>query len=388
MAPGGALVAYESELGPVVGQAAGSWFSRLRQALARDAGFYVVIGVYFAGAEFVSALLGWRYLHPVVASYLGVSLATAVVALCAMAAYHALRPQKTYTTRLERALAVLRAAFAPQPFAGLLLFNAFAAFMGAFTSVKTMMPLVAPFWSDNELADLDRALFLGQDPWRLLHNFMGHPDITRAVEFLYGPVWMVLMVSAPFFFCMHLRSPDLRRRFLTAFLFAWIINGTVVAGLTMSAGPAFYGLVTGDGHRFGELVAYLQFNRSNPLSAAWGQHLLWSNYVRQGAYFGAGISAFPSLHVTMSVLFTLAAWRLNRKLGAVMTVFAAAIVLGSVHLGWHYAADGIFGAASMLIIWWAAGLGKAARQAPPVAVAEATAPAGRRAIAAVDRDAA
>jgi hypothetical protein len=39
-----------------------------------------------------------------------------------------------------------------------------------------------------------------------------------------------------------------------------------------------------------------------------------------------------------------------------MTVYALIVMIGSVHLGWHYAVDGYLGAAGMLVLWW--GLGK------------------------------
>lgn len=367
------MVAFEGDLGAAaLTREEGSWFARVRRALSRDLAFYAVIAVYFAGAEVVSLALGWRYLHPMVASYLGVAAAFTLAAVCAMATGHFFhRSVRNVPAPHLRALHVVRATLAPERFAGLLLFSALAAFMGAFTSVKTMLPLVAPFWSDTALSNLDRLIFLGQDPWRLLHPILGNHHITRAIEFLYGPAWMLLMVGAPFFVCVHLKNEDLRRRFLAAYLLAWIVNGTIAACLTMSAGPAFYGAVTGDPHRFGGLVSYLQFDRMNPLSAAWGQQLLWTNYQRHGSYFGAGISAFPSLHVTMAVLFALFGWNLHRRLGYGLMAFAGTILLGSIHLGWHYAVDGAFAIASTCGMWKLSGVRRTGR-APADVSAQST----------------
>jgi hypothetical protein len=56
-----------------------------------------------------------------------------------------------------------------------------------------------------------------------------------------------------------------------------------------------------------------------------------------------------------AVLFALVGWRTSRTLGIVLTAYAAAILIGSVHLGWHYAIDGYFGAALVITLWWAAG---------------------------------
>ena len=56
-----------------------------------------------------------------------------------------------------------------------------------------------------------------------------------------------------------------------------------------------------------------------------------------------GIAAFPSLHVGMIVLFTLAL----RRYGPVfwcLAVYSLIVQIGSVALGWHYAIDGYAGA--------------------------------------------
>ncbi|HET9396791.1 MAG TPA: hypothetical protein VFO36_12100 [Nitrospiraceae bacterium] len=39
-----------------------------------------------------------------------------------------------------------------------------------------------------------------------------------------------------------------------------------------------------------------------------------------------------------------------------MTLYAIAIMIGSVHLGWHYAIDGYAGAIGSILIWWMVGL--------------------------------
>ena len=36
-------------------------------------------------------------------------------------------------------------------------------------------------------------------------------------------------------------------------------------------------------------------------------------------------------------------WRINKWLGAALTLFTGLIVIGSVALGWHYAVDAIAG---------------------------------------------
>jgi membrane-associated phospholipid phosphatase len=67
--------------------------------------------------------------------------------------------------------------------------------------------------------------------------------------------------------------------------------------------------------------------------------------------FASGISAMPSMHVAMATLFAIAGFRRSRLLGGIFTVYALTIWVASVHLGWHYALDGVVGAAMMGALW-------------------------------------
>ena len=61
------------------------------------------------------------------------------------------------------------------------------------------------------------------------------------------------------------------------------------------------------------------------------------------------------MHVAASVLRTRIAFVHGRWLGWISVVATALIFVGSIHLGWHYAVDGIAGAAIALAAWWVAG---------------------------------
>jgi hypothetical protein len=59
--------------------------------------------------------------------------------------------------------------------------------------------------------------------------------------------------------------------------------------------------------------------------------------------------------VAIAVLFALAGWQASRAAGLALTAYALVVLIGSVHLGWHYAVDGYFAAAATVVIWIACG---------------------------------
>ena len=63
----------------------------------------------------------------------------------------------------------------------------------------------------------------------------------------------------------------------------------------------------------------------------------------------------PSMHVALTTLFALVCWGTKRWIGILMSFYALIILIGSVHLAWHYAIDGYAGALGMIAIWWVVG---------------------------------
>ena len=74
-------------------------------------------------------------------------------------------------------------------------------------------------------------------------------------------------------------------------------------------------------------------------------------HTRGEAGFFGGISAMPSMHITLAFLLVFAAWHMNRLLGVGVTIYALIIWFGSVHLAWHYFVDGLVGLIALCVIW-------------------------------------
>lgn len=228
------------------------------------------------------------------------------------------------------------------------LFLCFAVFVSVFTSLKTIIPVVHPFSWDVRLAELDRLLHGGMDPWQRLQPLLGYPVVTAALNLVYN-LWFFTMFSILYWQLFTVSRPRLRLTFFYAFFLTWILNGTVLAMIFSSAGPCFYRVLTGSDY-YEPLMSYLRHAAESwPVYAVETQNMLWHASKETG--LGTGISAMSSVHVAAAFIFMMLGWETSRRLGILLTVFFAFILIGSVHLGWHYALDGYVAIVSSAVIW-------------------------------------
>ena len=242
----------------------------------------------------------------------------------------------------------------------------------AFSSLKMLIPRFVPFWLDDSFAAMDRILFFGHQPWQLTHALFGSTGATMFLDRLYS-FWVLLLSIAIAGFALFAPRPD-RARFFLSFTLAWVLLGVIGAWLLASAGPCYSALIgAASAPEFDELMRRLvafSINTDGAINAPGWQQVLWRSHSSETYAFGMGISAMPSLHNAIAMLYALAAFRVGRLIGSFMSLYAVIIFIGSVHLGWHYAVDGIAGAAAMWLIWrwvdrWCARSGYDAAVATP-----------------------
>lgn len=306
----------------------------LADAVISGESFLPFVGVYLGRVAQVVLLVG--------------SVAVVVVALRVMREGHD-RPLPELARRLVH---MLRGAnFARYAVGAVVL----AVFMSAFLFNKMRIPDLNAFAWDETFMEWDRVLFLGNHPWEVLQPLLGWPPVTLFIDYVYS-AWVPLVFVAWLAMMMPKVSPDLRSQYWLSTVLSWVVVGLVMATFLSSAGPCYYGFVVpGAENPYLGLDTYLAGVADRlPLSSSLAKEFLWDVHAGGLDDIG-GISAMPSMHNAQAALFAAAAYRLDRRLGHVAGVFLALTFLGSIHLGWHYAIDGIVGIAASLVLWRLAG---------------------------------
>jgi len=223
-------------------------------------------------------------------------------------------------------LAKIRAQFRP----ALLTFTPVAAgvailvtFLYSITFLKSMIPAVVPFWADAAFAATDRAMFI--DPLAIA---LALKPLLPAIGLFYG-MWHVAHIGG-ILWVVHWREGD-KARHILSFMLTWSI-GMASAYAFASMGPLFTGI----------------YDRSiAPDSVRIAAEFLLANYRAEGALIGGGISAFPSLHVGIAAWLAIVLWDRGWQKAGIIYFFG--VFVCSVILGWHYAIDGIGGAAIAMV---------------------------------------
>lgn len=231
---------------------------------------------------------------------------------------------------------------------GMLALLTISAFASSFSFLKDNITLMKPFSWDPTFAYLDRVIHFNRDPYELLMPILGTPLMTTMINAVYH-LWFFVLFFILFVASVDIENIKNRNTFLVAFFLCFAVGGNLLATLLSSAGPVYYSTF-GYGNDFQALLSRLyQFADVSPVWALNVQEMLIDGHQNDGAV--KGISAMPSMHVASSVLMALYAFTWRRWAGWLLAGFAFLIMLGSVHLAWHYAIDGYVGALVAWVCW-------------------------------------
>ncbi|MBA2516634.1 MAG: phosphatase PAP2 family protein [Solirubrobacterales bacterium] len=204
----------------------------------------------------------------------------------------------------------------------------------AYRNLKSVVPLLRPGeLFDRQLAELDRALFWGNDPAALMHTLLG----TGLPTYILSAVYMLFFLFIPGTLALALVfSPNLQAGlfYATAQSLNWVL-GAASYFLLPSLGPIY--AEPGD---FANLPATGVTQLQNILL---DQRL---EFLRDPAAGSAqSIAAFSSLHV--SIFFTAAVAAhllgLGRRVKIGAWVLLGLTVAATIYLGWHYVLDDVGG---------------------------------------------
>jgi len=224
--------------------------------------------------------------------------------------------------------------------------------------LKMQIPHIMPFYLDDLFTAADKLLFLGRQPWELTHALFGSADATLVIDRLYT-LWVFGLSVAIGYFALIAPGTE-RARFFLNFTAIWIVLGVFGAYIGSSAGPCFLAALASPSapefaglmERLTAIDAALKANGGSGLGALHWQTMLWTAHETDTIAFSMGISAMPSLHNAIAFLYVLLAFRIGRVAGLIASLFALTTFVGSIHLGWHYAVDGLVAFAGTYAVWW------------------------------------
>jgi PAP2 superfamily len=221
-----------------------------------------------------------------------------------------------------------------------------AVLLGVFAIWKASIPYLSPWHWDVTLVGVERALHGGHVPQDLTRRWLG-PDATIFLDRLYY-LWFRLL--AVFVVWQSFRRPSASRtRTLLAMVLAYALLGNVGALLLSSGGPVYYEHLVSGPSPYAAQAAYLAAIPG--LHAVEIQHLIWQWLLTDHYVPFGSISAMPSMHVAVATIMALACWERDRRLGLVAWAYAVLILVGSVHLNWHYAVDGYVAILGTIAVW-------------------------------------
>ena len=216
--------------------------------------------------------------------------------------------------------------------------------LDAATTLKKAIPLNQPFYADPLLIEIDRMVFGGKDAWQLTHAIFG-TWATRFIDAAYT-FWVVAQILLGIGIIL---ARDLRFKIQVALTFqlSWALLGAGLATFSSSVGPCFLFEFYSD-RTFLPLMEELR-SVGNLGALAGMEYLLASQGTNS---IGSGISAMPSLHVGISVIIALCIREKAPRLQWLGWGYLAIMYIGSIHLGWHYASDGVVSGVLVAALWY------------------------------------
>jgi hypothetical protein len=210
-----------------------------------------------------------------------------------------------------------------------------------YTTIKQAIPFLNPDLFDNELLKIDQFLHFGFSPSAFISDNAHFKQFNKLLDKFYL-FWFSAKILLLSYFLIHF-SKTKKHIFLSSYLMIWII-GVFTGAIFPSLGPFALKLTNLP-------AAGMDFScaAQNILLNIYQAKLPITFSGNGNMFFGYGLMAFPSLHVTACILYFYFLKDENEILKYLSLVFLIIIFAGSIYSGWHYALDGYFGIIIVLI---------------------------------------
>jgi hypothetical protein len=337
-------------------------FQALRRALREHSLLIGLVTLHLAAAASMPTILGrpLTFRFSLLDSYLFlgmIGLWALFIVGAADIVISAVRARAPHPLRHARRRIVEHHLQAERWIGGVMVMALLPLFTISFSFLQALAPLLHAVDWDPIFADWDRRLHFGRAPWEWLQPMLGHPAITSLLSTVYAS-WFFVLYGVMFWQAFSRSDRRLRLQFFLTQMLIWIVLGNVLGTLLLSGGPVYFGRLTGLADPFAPLMEYLhQAAGQWPNVTLSVQERLWDTYRfnGQGGVINGAVMAMPSLHVAAAFSLYLVGRAVHRVLGWALGLFTVAILVATVHLGWHYAIDGYAGIFGALLIWAAVG---------------------------------
>lgn len=233
----------------------------------------------------------------------------------------------------------------------------------SFRNLKSFVPFVNRHLWDGFLEDVDRLLWLGHDPARVLHDVLGTGVAAHLLSFVYV-AWIVFVPASLVVALVWSRDARAGAWYVTAIAVDWVLGAATYFAVP-TLGPVYARPEMFEG------LPRTQVTGLQETMMAERHEVLVNPFTTQAVQT---IAAFASLHVGICVTMALMAelLRLHRALRVFLWVFLLLTVIATVYLGWHFFVDALGGVVlGTAAVWIAAkGTGNAFRRRSDPAVAE------------------
>jgi membrane-associated phospholipid phosphatase len=201
----------------------------------------------------------------------------------------------------------------------------------AYRNLKSWVPLGRNADFDRQLAQIDRQVFGHAGASEYLADMFGRGWVATLLDLAYV-AYLPLVAIALAVGVTWLGTLRMQAAFLSAYLLNWSL-GAALYWLVPAVGPAFvdsgrFSWLTDQAAGSAQLQSLLLTKRLDLLADPLGSGVFQS------------IGAFPSLHTSVTVTWTMLLWMFGyRRAGIVAGVYSLLVMLATLYLGWHYLAD-------------------------------------------------